>query len=134
VRRRKLIAAAAGVLCVLVTLAVRLELDSPRATQESFARVREAMTLAEVEAILGPPGDYTTGPTRGLYPPNLSIPLCPVRWRTDEGLFWVEVAEISPSSRVIRRKFWPDDPPAPRPVYNFFWRAERQWRLWFPEK
>jgi hypothetical protein len=34
-----------------------------RITHENCDRIRAGMTRAEVEAILGPPGDYTTGPT-----------------------------------------------------------------------
>jgi hypothetical protein len=34
-----------------------------RITRENCDRIRAGMTRAEVEAILGPPGDYTTGPT-----------------------------------------------------------------------
>jgi hypothetical protein len=58
--------------------------------------------------------------------------LVKVKWRTDEGLFWVEVAEVYPSARVMRKSFWPVDPPAPRPLDNLLWRAKRQWHRWFP--
>jgi len=33
-----------------------------RITPENFRRIRKGMMLAEVEAILGPPGEYTTLP------------------------------------------------------------------------
>jgi hypothetical protein len=34
----------------------------PWVTQESVHRIKSGMSRAEVEAILGPPGDYTTRP------------------------------------------------------------------------
>jgi len=72
-RRRKPIVLAVGVLLVLTAIEIRRECDAPRATQGSFALVRKGMTLSEVESILGPPGDYTTGPTMGLYPPIWAV-------------------------------------------------------------
>jgi hypothetical protein len=35
---------------------------NPRLTRENFDRIKEGMKRADVEAILGPPGDYRTGP------------------------------------------------------------------------
>jgi len=36
-----------------------------RVTAENYERLRKGMTRAEVEAILGPPGDYASGPAVG---------------------------------------------------------------------
>jgi hypothetical protein len=36
-----------------------------RIAKRNFTQSAEGMRRAEVEAILGPPGDYTTGPTVG---------------------------------------------------------------------
>jgi hypothetical protein len=36
---------------------------NPRITRENVGRIKEGMTREEVEAILGPAGDYRTGPT-----------------------------------------------------------------------
>ncbi len=54
---------------ILVLLAVAakpilLPAGNARLTKENFERIKGEMTPAEVEAILGPPGDYRTGPTR----------------------------------------------------------------------
>jgi hypothetical protein len=60
-RRRKLIAAVG--LAVLVAVGVFvLWLRPGRVTRENFERLKEGMPPAEAKAILGPPGDYTTGP------------------------------------------------------------------------
>jgi hypothetical protein len=76
----------------LVLLGAFLGLAWPRpsrVTAANFERIKEGMSRAEVEAILGPPGDYTTGPTfihfGGLVwvpPPYSSAE----RWEGDEGL------------------------------------------------
>jgi hypothetical protein len=49
---------------VLVVLAglVFVLWPGPWASAENFARVRPGMTLAEVEAIVGPPGEFTSQP------------------------------------------------------------------------
>ncbi len=39
----------------------------PRVTRENLYRIKYGMTRAEVEAILGPPGDYTTPPGDGVW-------------------------------------------------------------------
>src|ERR1700722_8910984 len=35
-----------------------------RVTRENYERLHKGMSQADVDAILGPPGDYRTGPTR----------------------------------------------------------------------
>jgi hypothetical protein len=62
-RRWKLLAVLA-VLPVPVAFGVSVLWPRPeRITPENFDRIRKGMTLAEVEAILGPPGDYRTAKT-----------------------------------------------------------------------
>jgi hypothetical protein len=56
------------VVSVLMLLAVAAKpilfpAGNPRLTRETFDRIREGMSRGDVEAILGPPGDYRTGPT-----------------------------------------------------------------------
>jgi hypothetical protein len=64
-RRRKLLP---GAVAVLVTLAGVAALvlwpRADRVTRANFDRIRVGMSRAEVEAILGPPGDYRTGRTK----------------------------------------------------------------------
>jgi hypothetical protein len=51
---------------VIVVGAYKLTRPQPPAkvTRENFARIHPGMTRAEVMIILGPPGDYMTGPAR----------------------------------------------------------------------
>jgi hypothetical protein len=60
---------------------------NPRLTQANFDRIRPGMRREEVEAILGPPGDYRTGPPRlrstpspGRHPGQAQTELC---WHGD---------------------------------------------------
>jgi hypothetical protein len=80
VRRRKLLVALAGLAVVVAAVVVVLWPRPDRITQENYDRIRvgglwgedwathdnrapvkKGMTRTEVEAILGPPGDYRTG-------------------------------------------------------------------------
>jgi hypothetical protein len=63
--RRWLLAAVALSLLVLALVAVRAVFvlpTNPRITKEHYDRIQGGMPRHEVEAILGPPGDYRTGP------------------------------------------------------------------------
>jgi hypothetical protein len=83
----------------------------PGVTRANFARVWPGMSLEEVESLLGPPGDYTTGPPAGPdHPPGVS-PTHQRLWRADEGLFWVELVQRRGKLIVRSSKFWPADAP-----------------------
>jgi hypothetical protein len=70
-RTRRLRWIAGLVLAVLVAIgAFVLWPQSDRVTRENFDRIREGMSRAQVEAILGPPGDYRIGPTVAVDPPE----------------------------------------------------------------
>jgi hypothetical protein len=59
VRRRTLLLVFAGIAAVAVAIAVvMLWLQPERITRENFGQLRKGTTRAEVESILGPPGDY----------------------------------------------------------------------------
>jgi hypothetical protein len=60
-RRRKLLVALAGLAVVVAVGVVVLWPPEDRITEANLERIKEGMTQAEVEAILGPPGDYRTG-------------------------------------------------------------------------
>jgi hypothetical protein len=63
-RRRKLLVALVGLAVVVAAGAVVLwpqAAPPSRVTRENYDCIQEGMTRAEVEAILGPPGDYRTG-------------------------------------------------------------------------
>jgi hypothetical protein len=140
-RRRKLIAAVAlGVLGLVAFGAfVLLWLPRPesasRITRENYTRIHYGMSRAKVEALLGPSGDYRTAPTAK-------------RAELEFATWWMG------SQSVRSRNVWIADAAEIRVAYglvddavmatgfvlepekNFFviarWRAERQWRQWFP--
>jgi hypothetical protein len=112
---------------------------NPRITKASYDRIQLGMRLEDVRSILGPPGDYRTGPT-ALFgapcfmeaaPRRLSGPwveafekLTELRWEGDEA----EIAvSIDPAGEVVRRDFTPVRLRPGSPVDRFLWRWER-WR------
>jgi hypothetical protein len=64
-RRRTLLVALVGLAAVVAAWTVVLwpRHIPPGAIWENVERVEDGMTLAQVEAIIGPPGDYRTGPS-----------------------------------------------------------------------
>ena len=120
-----------------------------RITRENFDRVTTGMSRSEVEAILGPPGDYRSGPTV----PALSTLQKPaylriVLWGEDDGWsFFRDGSEqrmwsldtedwhvfFSPSG-VTGVIATPTQREPQNTLENLLWRAKRQWRKWFPEK
>jgi len=140
VRRRRLLATLAGLLVALVALAMVLaprSVDASRVTRENCRRIRSGMTRAEVEAILGPAGDYRTGETEhdasepldlqdfGEDNPSVRIEL----WQGDAGAM---IVGFDASGRAANGWFSAnrrsDDA-----IRNFRWRLKRQWHRWFPE-
>jgi hypothetical protein len=85
------------------------------------------MSRADVEAILGPPGDYTTGPTAlrstplTLTPP----PGSPEFWMGDEGdaTVWFDAADRVAGSHFLRTGLW-----AGNAADRLLWRLERRWQ------
>jgi hypothetical protein len=74
-----------------------------RVTWANFERVKVGMSREEVEALLGPPGDYRTAPTAVLQLGPLYSPEGKVeRWKGDEG--WVEVG-VDEHAVVTGKKF-----------------------------
>jgi hypothetical protein len=129
-RKRRLWWAVTG-LAVLVTVGAFVLWPQPeRVRQENFERIQVGMTLAQTEAILGPPGDYATGETQILYLPGLSLAEHHRIWNTNEGTLTITFV-----SDIVRyKRFDPHDPPDPRSLDNLLWRAKRQLRKWFPER
>jgi hypothetical protein len=137
-RRRKLLVVLAG-LAVLALGGFVLWPQTDRVTRENFGHIKEGMSRAEVEAILGPPGDYRSGPTNLAILGTrscvsfsddgeiLKIPL--TMWHTDTAL--VTVA-FGPSG-VVECKDWDTDFRLEQSTTdNLVWRAKHQWRRWFP--
>jgi hypothetical protein len=135
-RRRKLLVVLAGLAVVLLVAVCVLPPRDTQVIYENLCRVREGMTGAEVEAIVGTPGDFTTRPMgyHGL-PASFDVTNRPARrvqewiWANDSGLAWVNfngdglVSEIGYLSGSRKEQGFFD---------NLLWRAKRQWRRWFP--
>jgi hypothetical protein len=107
------------------------------------------MSRAEVEAILGPPGDYRTGPvdydggfvplkitpiTNGGLPPS-ALPIGYssgediARWTGDSAYIAVL---FNRDGRVGGWYVVPTSNAVQSPLANLLWRLGRQWRRWFP--
>ncbi len=127
--RRRLLWLLAGL--VLVSAAEFVSIARPPGlTPESFKRL-PGMSRAEVECLLGPPGDYRSGPT--YY--DMGGP--PERFRDwGHDLWWYDYGtldvQFDGSGKVQWRFIWPASKVKQRPLDNLRWRIERQWRRWFP--
>jgi hypothetical protein len=122
-----------------------LQPQEDRITQDNCDRVREGMTPAEVEAILGPPGDYRNGPTEpemlNLFPPSGIDWDWGDRWQGDRGEIVVyRKGDSDPCiigsgpDRVEGAQFVEVQRVEQNPLANLVWLAKRQWRRWFPER
>jgi hypothetical protein len=117
-----------------------------RITQQNCDRIKRKMTRAEVEAILGPPGDYATAPLEDPDPGGIfmshwrpyHLPLIDrfdgeheiAQWRGDAGIVCVA---FSNSGQVVSAGMWPVKRVEQTPIDNLLWRLKRQWHRWFPE-
>jgi hypothetical protein len=155
-RRHRLrwVLALAG-LAVLVVVGVIFVLwpQPERITRQNFDRIREGMTRADVEAILGPPGDHRTrlGETNLLgqnwlpdsdeYDPGVAT------WRAARGnaieghisgAVWIgdtldvrvfvdDTGRVFDASADERRT-------TKHALDSLFWRVRHQWRRWLTEK
>jgi hypothetical protein len=151
-RRRKLIAAVG----LAVVVAVGTFVCWPRVnrcTQVNFVvGIRPGMTLAEVEAVIGPPGDYRTIRTvnpflssRTVSSPAMRAKLTYARelvfvskdesheylvWLGDEGdgFVWLCAGVVDSKGFTTREKV------AQTRLDDLLWRAERLWYRCFPPK
>jgi hypothetical protein len=131
--RRRVDALVLGLL--VVGLFALLIWPSPsRVTQGNFERIKEGMGRADVEAILGHPGDSTTGLTFPIYReliddwPPVGTTL--IDWTSDS--VWITVAFDS-SGRVVRCVCSENVRISQGPLENLLWRLKRPWHRWFPE-
>jgi hypothetical protein len=113
--------------------------QSNRITTENFHRIRQGMTRADVEAILGPAGDYTTRPAMNLkgFVDEFSYGYKPAAnsgtvgsWASDA--CWGNVM-FDDSGRVNWSLSEPyDRAPQLGTLDSLRWRLKRQWHRWFP--
>lgn len=147
-RRRTLWWGAAG-LGLVALLAAGAVLAWPRAnriTRENSDRIAGInlgrlnangghMSRAEVEAILGPPGDYRSGPTRPEYEQIFFYwggitGWVDYSWECDTGT----IAARFYDDRLSGIEFKPMQKVPQSALDALLWRAKRQWHRWFPEK
>ena len=88
----------------------------PGITEENFDRIKEGISRAEVESILGgPPGDYTTGPT--ITADSVGGPLLrqasgpeilSAQWTSDTAIVWVlfDTSGLVVAKRLARNTRW----------------------------
>jgi hypothetical protein len=135
-RRRTLLVVLAGLAVVAAGVVVVACLQTRRITRENFDRVALGMSRTEVEAVLGPEGDYRTMPTKFVYL---------AQWYTERGADYVDFTpdELWESDagnicvkyrlgRVAAKKFVMTSRLDQSYLDNLVWRAKRQWHRWFP--
>jgi hypothetical protein len=137
IQRSKLLVALAGLAVVSGAGAVVLWPTQPnRITQENCDRIKEGMIRAEVETILGPPGDYSTGPTH--WPSWLATKAFgreigegsyTLLWETDTASLFLTFNADNRVAGMSQRLNAREKQSA---LENLVWRAKRQWHRWFP--
>jgi hypothetical protein len=101
---------------------------NPRITEANFERIKPGMSRAEVEAILGPPGDYRTQPVSPDFlsiPHKLSRPRHGVFWHSDEVEISVEF-DLD-DDVVIDGRIRPMDRTGVGLANTLHWRCDRWW-------
>jgi hypothetical protein len=151
-RRRKLLVVLAGLAVVIAAGVVVVWPKASRVPTENCDRIERGMNRQEVEAILGPPGDYRSGPTQhslmhatwteegqsmpisflyldGIDPPTIHGE-APHAWLGDHGDADVY---FDSAGLVTGRTFWSAQPKPLGAFDKLVWRAKRQWHRWFRE-
>jgi hypothetical protein len=129
-------------LAVLLTVGVFVPGPSPGpslVTRENFDRIKGGMKKADVEAILGPPGDHQTGPediaaSDGLWEDQVKLGDDPIaaerQWAGDTCTIRVR---FSTSGTVVGKAGFGSVRADQGALTNLLWRAKRQWQRWFPK-
>ena len=143
-RGRRLRWALAGLAVVIAVLTSALLPQPNRVTAANICRIHKGMTRNEVEAILGSPGDYSTGPIVYEMPAlgggidwvesedafdGLKHFQIDARWAGDEGTIAVNYEFNQPPTVCIVDAAIHKRKPQ-RLLDNFVWRAKRQWHRW----
>jgi hypothetical protein len=123
--RKSAVILAVGLALAGAVLALAWPLPS-RVTRANFDRIKEGMSRADVEALLGPPGDYTTAPTsfdrmEGVWRPGSKE----AKWEGDECMV---VVDFDASGHAVGKLFSPGAATLDYgPVDRLLWRLERRW-------
>jgi hypothetical protein len=134
-----MLVALAGPVMMIAAGTVVLWPQPSRVTKANYDRIKIGMSRAEVEAIFGPPGDYTSGPVRSRS--GMVIDYSDMEfvqrlerenlwwWATDDGS-----ADISfdKGNQVIAMEFGTHAKEPQGAFSTLVWRAKRQWHRWFP--
>ena len=134
-RRRTVLVVLGGALAVVVAVGVVVLWPRPeRITQENYDRIRVGMSRAEVYAVLGPPGDYSTGDAKASDlpgPPMLTEDLRQAisleEWFGDRAAIGVY---FDGAGNVASARCWLLKPIDHGPLGNLLWRL-KHWRRWF---
>jgi hypothetical protein len=134
-RKWKLLGALAVGLIALIAVGATTYRPRPeRISRENYDRIGKGMGREEVEAILGPPGDYSTGPIDIDTSAERwvdEVPSSPpdAMWHTDTCGLWIK---FNDSNKVEFQGFLSVQRVEQSFLDNLRWRVERQWREWFP--
>ena len=133
-RRRKLI-----VVLVVVVFGAFVLLPGPgRITPVNYARIQPGMSRAEVEAILGPPGDYRTRDSEQDTDLDLSDMAIVGSIDLHQAYIWASDQAVVLAAFDETEKFVGGGCVKPSgivhkgPLDNLLWRAKRLWQRWFP--
>jgi hypothetical protein len=138
-RGRKLRWVLAGLAVLLLAVGTFALWPRPdRITRENFDRIKAGMSLEEIEAILGPPGDYTTRATDFEDPEIVKLTSRKGRsigpsWDTDEASIGVTFF-LDPPKELAAKMYHRGRIIQQSPLESLLWRAKRQWRKWFPDR
>jgi hypothetical protein len=133
-RRRKLLVALAGLALVVAAGVVVLWPRPERVTRENWARIQIGMGRAEVEAVLGPDGDFKT---RDCTRRHVCATISDTAIATDEMQQWdTDTARIavrySKGGTVASAMYSVNRLPETGPVETLLSRARYLWHRWFP--
>jgi hypothetical protein len=148
--RQKLLVVLLAELAVVLAGAVGMSPRTEKVSWDNYDRVRKAVmkawpaapgspprwyfdtTREKVEAALGPPGDYRTGPTANVaqYAPAAVQGCTTFKWQGDRITIYIQMTK---GGEVFDMQATPAFPVDNNPVESVLWRAKRQWHRWFPE-
>jgi hypothetical protein len=139
-RRVRWVLVLTGLAVVIAAGVIVLWPQPERVTVENFQRVKVGMARAEVEAILGPPEDHSTGPVfwgPRSRPYQVSYGYEKMNadavWLCDEGILTINY-DLDDPPKVLKVDAGPCQRPKQDSLDNVRWRVKRQWHRWFPEK